>query len=97
VELEVENLGLIYEVNKLKDAAVAESTLKRDAEEAANQLKTMLDIANLENQYLKRDIQKQASIADEFRARTVDSHQIVNKAALLLEKLKSLLPSIVNM
>jgi hypothetical protein len=36
----------------LKDAAAAESTLKRGAEEAANQLKAMLDTANLENQYL---------------------------------------------
>jgi uncharacterized membrane protein YgaE (UPF0421/DUF939 family) len=91
-----ENSGLIYKVNKLKDAAAAESTLKRDAEEAANQLKAMLDIANLENQYLKRDIQKWASTADEFRARTSNSHQIVNEAALVLEKLKSSLPSIVN-
>jgi hypothetical protein len=65
-ELGAENLRLIYEVDKLKDAAVAESLLKRDAEEAANQLKAMFDIANLE------------------------------KAALVLEKLKSSLPSIVK-
>jgi hypothetical protein len=83
-------------VNKLKHAAAVESILKRDAEEVANQLKAMLDIANLENQYLKRDIQKWASTVDEFRARTADSHQIVNEAALVLEKLKSSLPSIVN-
>ncbi|KAH7317422.1 hypothetical protein BKA65DRAFT_600074 [Rhexocercosporidium sp. MPI-PUGE-AT-0058] len=88
-ELEAENSGLIYEVNKLKGIAAAESTLKRDAEETANQLKAMLDTANLENQYLKRDIQKQTSTADEFRARAADSHHIVNEAALVLEKLKS--------
>lgn len=80
----------------MKHAAAVESILKRDAEEVANQLKAMLDIANLENQYLKRDIQKWASTVDEFRARTADSHQIVNEAALVLEKLKSSLPSIVN-
>ena len=83
-------------MNKFQDAAAAESTLKRDAEEAASQLKAMLDIANLENQYLKRNIQKWASTADEFRARTADSHQIVNEAAPVLEKLKSSLPSTVN-
>lgn len=55
VELEAENLGLICEANMLKDAAAAESTLKRDAEEVANQLKAMLDTANLKNQYLRRD------------------------------------------
>jgi hypothetical protein len=58
-------------VNKLKDT---ESTLKRDAKEAANQLKAMLSTANLENQHLKRDIQKWASTADKFRARAADSH-----------------------
>ncbi len=84
-------------MNRLKDAAAAEPALKQDAEEAAKQLKAMLDIANLENQCLKRDIQKWASTADEFRARTANSHQIVNEAALVLEKLKSSLPSIVNM
>jgi hypothetical protein len=57
----------------------------------------MLDTADLENQHLKRDIQKWVSMAGEFRARTADSHQIVNEAALVLEKLKSSLPSIVNM
>jgi hypothetical protein len=46
------------EVNKLKDTTTAESTLKRDAEEAANQLTAMLYTAELENQHLKRDIQK---------------------------------------
>jgi hypothetical protein len=83
-------------VNKLKHAVAIESTLKQEAEEAANQLKAMLDIANLENQYLKRDIQKWASMVDEFRARAADSHQIVSEAALVLEKLKSSLPSIIN-
>jgi hypothetical protein len=33
------------EVNKLKDTAAAESTLKRDAEEAANQLTAILHTA----------------------------------------------------
>ena len=56
MELEAENSTLIGEVNKLKDTAMAELTLKRDTEEAANQLITMLYIAELENQYLKRDI-----------------------------------------
>lgn len=84
-------------MNTLKGAAVVESILKRDAEEAANQLKAMLYTADFENQHLKRDMQKWASIVDDFRVRTVDSHQIVNKAVLVLEKLKSSLPSIVNM
>ena len=83
-------------MNKLKDAAIVESTLKRDAKEAVNQLKAMLNIANLENQYLKRDIQKWTSIVDKFRVRAIDSHQIISKAALVLEKLKSSLPSIIN-
>jgi hypothetical protein len=43
-------------VNKLKDTSTAELTLKRDAEEAANQLTAMLHTAELENQNLKRDI-----------------------------------------
>jgi len=49
LKLEVENSRLIYEVNKLKDTAAAESTLKQDAKEAANQLKGMLHTADLEN------------------------------------------------
>jgi hypothetical protein len=48
----------------------------------------------LENQHLKRDIQKWATIAEDFRVSTADSHQIVNEASLVLEKLKSSLPSI---
>ena len=71
-----------------------ESTLKREAEEAAKRLTTILHTAELENQYLKRDIQKWAIIAEKFRVSTIDSYQIVNKASLVLEKLKSLLPSI---
>ncbi|KUJ09325.1 uncharacterized protein LY89DRAFT_724351 [Mollisia scopiformis] len=93
-ELEAENSRLIGEVNKLKDTAAAESTFKRDAEEAANQLTVVLHTAELENQHLKRDIQKWATIAEDFRVSTADSHQIVNEASLVLEKLKSLLPSI---
>jgi hypothetical protein len=54
----------------------------------------MLHIAELENQHLKRDIQKWATIAEDFRVSTADSRQIVNKASLVLEKLKSSLPSI---
>jgi hypothetical protein len=46
------------EVNQWKETAVAESTLKRDAEESANQLKAMLHTIDLENQHLKKDIQK---------------------------------------
>ncbi|PVH67769.1 hypothetical protein DL98DRAFT_600143 [Cadophora sp. DSE1049] len=47
-ELEAENSRLMGEVNKLKDIAVAESTFKRDAEEAANQLTlTEHDVATL--------------------------------------------------
>ena len=46
----------------MKDTATAESIFKRDAEEAANQLTAILHIAELENQYLKRDIQKWATI-----------------------------------
>jgi hypothetical protein len=73
---------------------VAESTLKRDIEESANQLKAMLYTIDLENQYLKKDIQKWGTIAEYFRVPTIDSHQIVNEASLVLEKLKSSLPSI---
>ncbi|KAF4627297.1 hypothetical protein G7Y89_g10855 [Cudoniella acicularis] len=73
-ELEAENSRLICEVNKLEDATTAELTLRRDAKEATNQLKAMLDIANLENQYLKKDIQRWTSTAEEFRARAADSH-----------------------
>jgi hypothetical protein len=78
----------------LKDTAAAESTFKRDAEEAANQLTAMLHTAELKNQHLKRDIQKWATIVEDFRVSTADSHQIVNEASLVLEKLKSSLPSI---
>jgi hypothetical protein len=70
-ELEAENSRLMGEANKLKDTAAAESTLKRDAEEAANQL---LHTAELENQHLKRNIQKWAIIAEDFRVSTADSH-----------------------
>jgi hypothetical protein len=44
------------EVNQWKETAVAESTLKRDVEESANQLKAMLHTIDLENQHLKKDI-----------------------------------------
>jgi prophage DNA circulation protein len=84
-------------VNKLKDAAAVELISKQNAEEVANQLKAMLNAADLENQQLRRDIQEWASVADDFRARAADSHQIANEAALLLEKLKYSLPSIVNL
>jgi hypothetical protein len=70
------------------------STLKRDAEAAINQLTAMLYTAELENQHLKRDIQKWATLAQDFRASTANSRQIVNEASLVLEKLKSSLPSI---
>ena len=96
MELEAENSGLIYKVNKLKHTIIIELTLKQEAKEAMNQLKAMLNIANLENQYLKRDIQKWTSIVDKFRVRAIDSHQIISKAALVLEKLKSLLSFIIN-
>ena len=82
------------EGNKLKDIAAAESAFKRDAKEAANQLTAVLHTAELEYQHLKRDIQKWATIAEDFRVSTTDSHQIVNEAFLVLEKLKSSLPSI---
>jgi hypothetical protein len=82
------------ELNQWRETAVAESTLKRDVEESANQLKVILRTTDLENQHLKKDIQKWATIAEEFRVRTADSHQIVNEASLVLEKLKSSLPSI---
>jgi hypothetical protein len=78
----------------LKDITSAELTFKRDAKGAANQLTAVLYTAELENQHLKRDIQKWATIAESFRVSTADFHQIVNKASLVLEKLKSLLPSI---
>ena len=83
-------------MNKLKYTIITELTLKQETKETANQFKAILDIANLENQYLKRDIQKWTSTVDEFRVRAADSHQIVSEAALVLEKLKSSLPSIIN-
>ncbi|KAH6667432.1 hypothetical protein B0J14DRAFT_658881 [Halenospora varia] len=92
--LEAENSRLMGEVNKLKDIAAAESTFKRGAEEAANQLTAVLHAAELENQHLKRDIQKWATIAEDLRVSTADSHQHVNEAFLVLEKLKASLPSI---
>ena len=42
----------------MQDTAATESTFKQDAKEAANQLIVVLHIAELENQHLKRDIQK---------------------------------------
>ncbi|KAG9231521.1 hypothetical protein BJ875DRAFT_382791 [Amylocarpus encephaloides] len=93
-ELEAENSKLMCEVNQWKETAVAESTLKRDVEESANQLKAMLHTVDLENQHLKKDIQKWGTIAEDFRVRTVDSYQIMDEASLVLEKLKSSLPSI---
>jgi hypothetical protein len=62
------------EVNKLKDTTTIELTFKRDAKAAANQLIAMLRIAELENQHLKRDIQKWATLAEDFRVSTANSH-----------------------
>jgi hypothetical protein len=62
------------EVNKLKDTITIELTFKRDAKAAANQLIAMLRIAELENQHLKRDIQKWATLAEDFRVSTANSH-----------------------
>lgn len=81
-------------MNQWKETAVAESALKRDVEESANQLKAMLHTVDLENQHLKKDIQKWGTIAEDFRVRTVNSRQIMDEAPLVLEKLKSSLPSI---
>ncbi|PMD65691.1 uncharacterized protein K444DRAFT_625237 [Hyaloscypha bicolor E] len=69
-ELEAENSRLMGEVNKLKDTTTAELIFKRDAKEAANQLTAVRYIAELENKHLKRDIQKWATIAEDFRLHT---------------------------
>jgi hypothetical protein len=51
----------------------------------------MLYTANLENQHLQSNIRKKDNILKAFRKTTLDSRQIVNKASLILEVLKSLL------
>jgi hypothetical protein len=56
-ELKLENSRLICEVNKWGGTSAAVSKLKQDAEEASRQLMAMLQIADLENQHPKKDIQ----------------------------------------
>jgi hypothetical protein len=89
MELEAENSRSMYKVNKCKDTAAVKLILKRDVKESANQLSAMLQTADLENQYLRRDIQKWPTMAEDVRVGTADSHYIVYEAALVLEKLKS--------
>jgi hypothetical protein len=96
-ELEAECLILKSEMSRWRDATVIEARLKREAEETANQLRGMLYIANLENQYLQGDIRKKDNILEVFRKTALESHQIVNKASSMLEVLKSSLPSMDNL
>lgn len=49
----------------------------------------MLHTANLENQHLESDIRKQV---EAFRKSVIESRQIVTKASVILERLKSSLP-----
>jgi hypothetical protein len=79
-------------VNRWRDAAAVEAQLKREAEEATNQLRVMLHTANLENQHLQNNIQKQDSIAEAFRKSAIESRQIANEASVIFERLKSSLP-----
>jgi hypothetical protein len=84
LELETENSTLKSEISRWRDAATVEAQLKREAEEATNQLKVMLHTANLlENQYLLSDIRKQDSLAETFRKSAIESHQIANEASLI--------------
>jgi uncharacterized protein with PIN domain len=57
-ELEAEGSTLKSKMSRWRHAAVLEARLKREAEEAADQLREMLYEANLENQYLQSDIRK---------------------------------------
>ena len=90
VELEMENSTLKSEVNRWRNTAAQR---EREAEEAKNQLRVMLHTANLENQHLQSDIQRQYSITEGLRKSAIESRRIVNEASLVLEKLKSSLPS----
>ncbi|KAF8862714.1 hypothetical protein BDZ45DRAFT_739028 [Acephala macrosclerotiorum] len=92
LELETENSTLKSEVSRWRDAAAVEAQLKREAEEATNQLRVMLHTANLENQHLQSDIRKQDSLAEAFKKSAIESHQIANEASAILERLKSSLP-----
>lgn len=92
LELETENSTLKSEASRWRDAAVVEARLKREAEEATNQLRVMLYTANVENQRLQSDIRKQDSLAEGFRKSTIESRQIANEASAMLERLQSSLP-----
>ncbi|KFY18218.1 hypothetical protein V492_00038 [Pseudogymnoascus sp. VKM F-4246] len=93
-QLEAENLSLVIELNKCKNTAEIELTKKKEAEEVAKQAKTMLHTVDLENQCLKKDNQKWISVAEDFRAKSAHSYLIVDEASLILDKLRSSLPSI---
>jgi hypothetical protein len=92
LELETENSTLKSEASRWRDVAAVEAQLKREAEEATNQLRVMLHTANLENEHLQSDIRKQDSLAEAFRKSAIESHQIANEASAILERLKSSLP-----
>ena len=92
LELETENSILKSEASRWRDAAAVEAQLKREAEEATNQLRMMLHTANLENQHLQCDIRTQDRMAEAFRKSAIESRQIANEASIILERLKSSLP-----
>ena len=52
--------------------------------------------ANLENQRLQNDIQKQDSLVEAFKKRAIELYQIANEASAILKRLKSLLSFIDN-
>lgn len=52
----------------------------------------MLQTVDLENHHLKADIQKLVTSSETLREKTIDSHQIVDEAFEVLEKLRSALP-----
>ena len=93
-QLEAENLKLVIELNKCKNTAAIELTKKQEAEEVAKQVKMMLHRVDLENQSLKKDNQKWLSLAEDLRAKSAQSFLIVDEASLILDKLRSSLPSI---
>ena len=89
----MESSILKSEVSRWRDAAEVEVQQKQEAEEATNQLRVMLHTANLENQHLQSDLQKQYIITEVLRKGVIESRYIVNEASLVLERLKSSLPS----
>lgn len=93
-QLEAENSRLVIELNKCKNTAAIELTKKQEAEEVAKHVKMTSHRLDLENQSLKKDNQKLLRLAEDLRAKSAKSFLIVDEASLILDKLRSSLPSI---